>query len=289
MARRRRRSSLHGLHDAAFWIAIAGIAVRVSTCISSTRRCPPGSRNALGPVYTLLVNKYYFDKFNEWFFADGSRRIGDAAVERRRRKGHRRRSSTDRAHGRLVGGDAAPDAIGLRLSLRVHDDHRACSRCSLVGCVRLMTPATRLLARRLLRCPSLASGPIRRCACCWRATGTRCKARWTRAGRRARGLPGRDAAVHAVRCVDVGDAVRRAHANGSVLRHLLPPRHRRHSVLFIMLNSFTTLLVVMGGMGGDQGARRAVHGGVPDHVGPHQRRVRGARRRSCSTCSSRRC
>jgi NADH-quinone oxidoreductase subunit L len=31
---------------------------------------------ALGPVYTTLVNNYYFDKFNDWFFAGGSRRFG---------------------------------------------------------------------------------------------------------------------------------------------------------------------------------------------------------------------
>ena len=32
-----------------------------------------------GWVYTLLDNKYYFDKFNDWFFAGGARRIGGVA------------------------------------------------------------------------------------------------------------------------------------------------------------------------------------------------------------------
>jgi len=30
-----------------------------------------------GGVYTLLFNNYYFDKFNEWFFAGGARRVGN--------------------------------------------------------------------------------------------------------------------------------------------------------------------------------------------------------------------
>ena len=28
------------------------------------------------PIYTLLENKYYFDKFNDWFFAGGARAVG---------------------------------------------------------------------------------------------------------------------------------------------------------------------------------------------------------------------
>ena len=28
------------------------------------------------PLYTLLDNKYYFDRFNDWFFAGGARKVG---------------------------------------------------------------------------------------------------------------------------------------------------------------------------------------------------------------------
>ena len=28
------------------------------------------------PIYTLLDNKYYFDRFNDWFFAGGARGVG---------------------------------------------------------------------------------------------------------------------------------------------------------------------------------------------------------------------
>jgi NADH-quinone oxidoreductase subunit L len=27
-------------------------------------------------LYTLLANNYYFDRFNEWFFSRGARRLG---------------------------------------------------------------------------------------------------------------------------------------------------------------------------------------------------------------------
>ena len=30
-----------------------------------------------GPIYTLLDNKYYFDIFNDWFFAGGARKVGN--------------------------------------------------------------------------------------------------------------------------------------------------------------------------------------------------------------------
>ena len=34
-----------------------------------------------GPVYTLLDNKYYVDRFNDWFFAGGFRKVGRLASE----------------------------------------------------------------------------------------------------------------------------------------------------------------------------------------------------------------
>jgi NADH-quinone oxidoreductase subunit L len=37
---------------------------------------PDKIRNMFGPIYTLLDNKYYFDKFNDWFFANGARKLG---------------------------------------------------------------------------------------------------------------------------------------------------------------------------------------------------------------------
>ena len=33
-------------------------------------------KRAAGPIYTLLDQKYYFDRFNDWFFAGGARALG---------------------------------------------------------------------------------------------------------------------------------------------------------------------------------------------------------------------
>ena len=37
---------------------------------------PERIRKASGWIYTLLDNKYYFDRFNDWFFAGGARGLG---------------------------------------------------------------------------------------------------------------------------------------------------------------------------------------------------------------------
>ena len=33
-------------------------------------------KQAAGALYTLLDNKYYFDRINDWFFAGGARAVG---------------------------------------------------------------------------------------------------------------------------------------------------------------------------------------------------------------------
>src|SRR6266403_1178484 len=37
---------------------------------------PERLKRAAGPIYTLLDQKYYFDRFNDWFFAGGARLVG---------------------------------------------------------------------------------------------------------------------------------------------------------------------------------------------------------------------
>ncbi len=66
---------MHAFVSLPFWLAVAGI---VSTWyLYLVNPALPGRiKVALGPLYTLLDNKYYFDKFNDWFFAGGARRIG---------------------------------------------------------------------------------------------------------------------------------------------------------------------------------------------------------------------
>jgi NADH-quinone oxidoreductase subunit L len=68
---------LHGLKSAPFWLAIAGI-VAAWYCYIVNPALPARLKDRAGFLYTLLDNKYYFDKFNDWFFAGGSRRVGGA-------------------------------------------------------------------------------------------------------------------------------------------------------------------------------------------------------------------
>jgi NADH-quinone oxidoreductase subunit L len=66
---------LHGFFSAPFWLALAGIAAAFYLYIVNPAL--PGVIAArLRPLYTLLDNKYYFDRFNDWFFAGGARAVG---------------------------------------------------------------------------------------------------------------------------------------------------------------------------------------------------------------------
>jgi NADH-quinone oxidoreductase subunit L len=65
----------HGVMALPFWLAIAGIAA-AWYCYLVNPALPERLRRAAGPVYTLLDNKYYFDRFNDWFFAGGARTVG---------------------------------------------------------------------------------------------------------------------------------------------------------------------------------------------------------------------
>jgi NADH-quinone oxidoreductase subunit L len=66
----------HGLLSLPFGLAAAGIATAVYCYLINTAL--PGRIAArAGAMYTLLTNNYYFDKFNDWFFAGGARRIGN--------------------------------------------------------------------------------------------------------------------------------------------------------------------------------------------------------------------
>src|SRR6185437_600517 len=66
---------LHGLASATFWLTIAGIAAAVYLYLVNPA-LPARIVARCRPIYTLLDNKYYFDRFNDWFFAGGSRWLG---------------------------------------------------------------------------------------------------------------------------------------------------------------------------------------------------------------------
>jgi len=58
-----------------FFLALAGI-VAAWYCYIVNPALPEKLKRAAGPIYTLLDNKYYFDRFNDWFFAGGARALG---------------------------------------------------------------------------------------------------------------------------------------------------------------------------------------------------------------------
>jgi NADH-quinone oxidoreductase subunit L len=66
---------LHGLASATFWLALAGIATAVYLYLISPAT-PARIVARFRAIYTLLDNKYYFDRFNDWFFAGGARAVG---------------------------------------------------------------------------------------------------------------------------------------------------------------------------------------------------------------------
>jgi len=65
----------HGLLSLPFWLAITGI-VAAWYCYIVNPALPARLKRAVGPIYTLLDQKYYFDRFNDWFFAGGARAMG---------------------------------------------------------------------------------------------------------------------------------------------------------------------------------------------------------------------
>jgi len=67
----------HGVLSLPFWLAVAGIA-SAWYCYLVNPALPAAIKARSGALFTLLDNKYYFDKFNDWFFAGGSRRLGSA-------------------------------------------------------------------------------------------------------------------------------------------------------------------------------------------------------------------
>ena len=66
---------LHGFVTVPFWLAVAGVA---SAWFLYQRRpdLPAKIQSTLRPLYSLLDQKYYMDRFNDWFFAGGARSVG---------------------------------------------------------------------------------------------------------------------------------------------------------------------------------------------------------------------
>ncbi len=65
----------HGLASLPFWLAVAGV-VTAWYLYLVRRDLPETIRRKAGILYTILVRKYGFDDFNDWFFAGGARWLG---------------------------------------------------------------------------------------------------------------------------------------------------------------------------------------------------------------------
>jgi NADH-quinone oxidoreductase subunit L len=66
---------LHGLTTLPFWFAAAGLATAWYLYIARPGLAAVLRRKA-GVLVTILMEKYGFDRFNDWFFAGGARLIG---------------------------------------------------------------------------------------------------------------------------------------------------------------------------------------------------------------------
>ena len=68
--------AVHALMTPPFWLAVAGVALAWFLYIARPE-LPAAIRARAAPVYALLDNKYYLDRFNEVVFAGGARLIGN--------------------------------------------------------------------------------------------------------------------------------------------------------------------------------------------------------------------
>ncbi len=65
----------HTFSSAPLWLAIAGVAFAYY-CYMVNPRLPAAIEQKAGPIFTLLDNKYYMDKFNDVIFSGGARMLG---------------------------------------------------------------------------------------------------------------------------------------------------------------------------------------------------------------------
>ena len=67
--------AMHGMTQLPFFLALAGVLLAWFFYLKRPQ-IPLMLMTVFKPIYTLLENKYYLDKFNEWFFAGGARLLG---------------------------------------------------------------------------------------------------------------------------------------------------------------------------------------------------------------------
>ena len=73
--------AMHGFTSLPFWLMVAGIATAWYFYLVNPA-IPARLQQTFKGIYTILENKYYLDRFNEWFFAGGARRLGSGLWKR---------------------------------------------------------------------------------------------------------------------------------------------------------------------------------------------------------------
>ncbi len=68
-------SALHSVHSLTLWITIAG-ALIAWVCYIAVPSIPAYFAKHLSLIYSILLNKYGFDRFNDFFFVKGSKGLG---------------------------------------------------------------------------------------------------------------------------------------------------------------------------------------------------------------------
>ena len=63
---------VHMVQEFPFWLAVSGVAIAWFFYMKRPD-IPAAIQKRFSAIYTLLDNKYYFDRFNDWFFAGGAR------------------------------------------------------------------------------------------------------------------------------------------------------------------------------------------------------------------------
>ncbi len=67
----------HGVMQPPFWLAMGGVVTAWYLYLAQPT-VPAKIAAAFKPIHSLLLDKYGFDRFNEWFFAGGARGTGGA-------------------------------------------------------------------------------------------------------------------------------------------------------------------------------------------------------------------
>jgi NADH-quinone oxidoreductase subunit L len=66
---------MHGVATVPFWLAVAGAVIAFYIYVVQPD-LPAVLRAKWGRVVSVLMDKYGFDRFNDWFFAGGARKVG---------------------------------------------------------------------------------------------------------------------------------------------------------------------------------------------------------------------